>query len=98
MSWNSVATFPIVKASRVQLPETLTTTKGKHMKTETALSIAEIVTDSGKRYFINGKRVSHEDVIIAKFGKRLDCFVTRATAKVVRNYCVAHAVATHPQA
>lgn len=53
------------------------------------LNLLETVTAKGKTYFINGRRVSRLAFIEAKTGKRLDCFVTRATKEAVRNYCTA---------
>lgn len=53
------------------------------------LNLLETVTAKGKTYYVNGKRVSRLAYIEAKTGKRLDCFVTRATAQAVRNYCTA---------
>jgi len=53
------------------------------------LSLLETVTAKGKTFFVNGRRVSRTAYIEAKTGKRLDCFVTRATKEAVRNYCTA---------
>lgn len=56
-----------------------------------SFQLLQTVSDSGKRYFIDGKRVSREAFLSIKTGPhvRLDCFMTRATRKIVRNYCTA---------
>jgi hypothetical protein len=48
--------------------------------------LCHTVTSTGHRYYINGKRVSRDDFQLVKFQRRQDCFITRATAKAVRNY------------
>lgn len=50
------------------------------------LSLCRTVTNAGVRYYINGKRVSLEKFQTAKFRRRQDCFVTRATRDAVRDY------------
>jgi len=44
------------------------------------------VTSKGHFYFINGKRVVRDEFLAAKFQRRQDCFVTRATKYTVRNF------------
>ena len=53
------------------------------------LNLLETRTATGKTYFVNGRRVSRVAYLEAKSGKRLDCFVTRATKNAVRDYCTA---------
>jgi len=60
------------------------------METKTqSLELLRTVTAKGERFYINSKRVSREAFITAKFGRRLDCFITRADRYAVRDYCVA---------
>ncbi len=53
------------------------------------MQLLQTVTAKGTFYYIEGKRVSREAFITAKFQKRLDCFITRVSTKAVRNWCVA---------
>ena len=55
------------------------------------MNLLHTVTDHGHFYFINSKRVSRLAYLEAKAGKRLECFITRATRTAVRNYCLARA-------
>jgi len=50
------------------------------------LQLLHTVTSSGHRWFIDGKRVSRDAFLTAKFQRRQDSFITRATAQAVRNY------------
>lgn len=50
------------------------------------IQLLETVSPSGKRYFLDGKRVSRDAAILAKFQSRQDCFVTRCDTTFVRNY------------
>lgn len=50
------------------------------------LQLCRTVTSKGNRYYIDGRRVSLEAFQTAKFQRRQDCFITRATRKAVRDY------------
>jgi hypothetical protein len=50
------------------------------------LNLCHTITDKGHFYHIDGKRVSFEAFREAKFQRRQDSFITRATAKVVKNF------------
>ena len=51
------------------------------------MSLLQTVTARGTFYYIDGKRVSRDAAISAKFQKRLSCFITRVSKNAVRNWC-----------
>jgi len=48
--------------------------------------LCKTVTAKGTFFFIDGKRVSRDKFQECKFGRRMDCFFTRATRHSVKDF------------
>jgi len=57
----------------------------------TCIQLCHTVTAKGHFYFIDSKRVSRDEFLAAKFQRRQDCFITRATKHAVRNFSTVYA-------
>lgn len=55
------------------------------------IQLLHTVTSKGHRYYVDGRRVSLDAFCAAKFGRRQDCFITRANKFAVRNYSTVYA-------
>ena len=55
------------------------------------LELCHTVTAKGHFFYINGKRVTREAWQLAKFQRRMDCFITRVDQKAVRNFVTVYA-------
>ncbi len=55
------------------------------------LNLCHTVTAKGHFYYVEGKRVSRDEFLTAKFQRRQDCFVTRVTKSAVRNFSTVYA-------
>ena len=51
-----------------------------------ALQLCQTITRNGTFYYIDGKRVSRDSFLTAKFQRRMDSFVTRVERHAVKNF------------
>lgn len=50
------------------------------------LQLCQTVTAKGTFYYIDGRRVSRDSFLLAKFQRRIDCFITRVEKHAVKNF------------
>ncbi len=55
------------------------------------LQLCHTVTAKGAFYYVNGKRVTRDSFLAAKFQRRQDCFVTRVHKHAVKNFSKVYA-------
>lgn len=59
----------------------------------TTLQLCQTVTGKGTFYYIDGKRVSRDSFLAAKFQRRMDSFVTRVERHAVKNFSTVYVAA-----
>ena len=50
------------------------------------ITLCQTVTATGKFYYVDGKRVTFEVFLAAKFQRRQDSFITRVSKHAVKNF------------